>query len=160
MKYFDLFDVEKDKLDLLLAENKLVCEFRANAYPITLTISPDASPEGQMELFAVSEDGATSPDARLILTFPIGEIGMKITGRLVLTDSLLNKIKTSAKKLHKAYVEAFFADRIADVTKRIDDALSAPPITVVPDAVVDADDYDFGQFFDDSDVEDDGDEMP
>lgn len=159
MKYFDLFDAEKNKLDLLLAENNLVCEFRARTYPITLTISPDASPEGQMELFAVSEDGATSPDARLILTFPIGEIGMKITGRLVLTDSLLNKIKSSAKKLHKAYVEAFFADRIADVSKRIDDALSAPPINVVPDAVTEAAEYDFGQFFDD-DIEDDDDGTP
>lgn len=157
MKYFDLFDAEKNKLDLLLAENNLVCEFRAKTYPITLTISPDASPEGQMELFAVSEDGATSPDARLTMTFPVGEIGMRIVGRLVLTDSLLNKIKTSAKKLHKAYVEGFFADRMTSVGN------IAEPEPKLPDAVVDADEYDFDQFFDDDiedNIEDDGDDLP
>lgn len=154
MRYFDLFDAEKDKLDLLLAENKLVCEFRANAYPITLTISPDASLEGQMELFAVADDnGATSPDARLILTFPIGEIGMKNNGRLVLTDSLMNKIKTSAKKVHKAYVEGFFADRVTSAGNVV------APKPKLPDAVIDSEEYDFDQFFDD-DIEDDGDDMP
>ena len=111
MNYFEDFTAYDNKLGELLTGVNLIHKFDTSHYPITMTIYPDVSPAAQMEMFATSDDGATSRDARLIFSFPVGEIGVKMIGRLVLSDDLLNKIKGIAKKMHKAYLEGFFAER-------------------------------------------------
>lgn len=152
MNYYDGYYSELLKLEKLLAEEQMVCTFHNSSYPIMLTISPDASPEAQMELFALADDGATSRDARLTFTFPVGEIGMKISGRLIIPEALLNKIKGAAKKIHKAYLEGFFAERMSKPTEA-----KAPAPDVDDDAFFEDDEdvstSDFADFFEDDDDE-------
>lgn len=111
MNYMINFTEISNRLDEVLAENKLVYSFRTDRYPIALIISPDASPDAQLALYEVSdENSTTSSDARLIFTFPVGGIGVKIQGRLVMSDALMSKVKGLAKKMHIAYLEAYFAN--------------------------------------------------
>ena len=158
MNYFDNYHSELLKLEKLLAEERMVCTFHNTSYPIMLTISPDASPEAQMELFALADDGATSRDARLTFTFPVGEIGMKISGRFIIPEALLNKIKGAAKKIHKAYLEGFFAERMSKQSKPKEDTASPAPDDLAPDVVdaeIDEDisTSDFADFFEDDEDE-------
>ena len=107
--YFTDFNVIDDKLVKLLNEHQLVRSFNTDTYPITLTISPDISPEAQMTMYSVAEDGASSRDSKLIFSFPVGDIGVKVSGRLVITDKLLGKIKGLGKTLHYLFLQAHFA---------------------------------------------------
>lgn len=168
MKFYDVYASELLKLEKLLAEERMVCTFHDSSYPISLTISPDASPEAQMELFALADDGATSRDARLTFTFPVGDIGMKISGRLIIPEALLNKIKGAAKKIHKAYLEGFFAERMSkpkEETASPDPDAPAPEVPTLPapdvvdaeiidaEIVEDVSTSDFADFFEDDDDE-------
>lgn len=109
MDYFKDFNTQMNKLNDLLAENNLICKFNANSYPMTLTISQDQSLEAQMELYSVEENGVSSKDAKLVLTFPVAEIGVRIYGRFIITDSLMTKIKGHGKKLRDLYLQSYFA---------------------------------------------------
>ena len=112
MDYFKDFNTQMNKLNDLLAENNLICKFNANSYPMTLTISQDQSLEAQMELYSVEENGVSSKDAKLVLTFPVSEIGVRIYGRFIITDSLMTKIKGHGKKLRDLYLQSYFAMRM------------------------------------------------
>ena len=109
MNRFDLFNAQLAKFQSLLAENKLAGEFRTNEYPISLVVTPEQTDEAQMEMFATETDGTSSKDAKLVLTFPITGIGVNFYGKFILTDDLLNKIKSHGKKLRDLYLQAFFA---------------------------------------------------
>ena len=150
MKCYEVYEAELRKLEQLLADNDMVCTFHGSSYPAMLTISPDTSPEAQMSLFTVSDDGATSRDARLTFTFPVGEIGMKIAGRLIISDALMNKIKGAAKKIHKAYVEGFFAYRMVNAPTQPKPVAAAEPAGTIVDDVSTSD---FADFFEDDEDE-------
>lgn len=106
--YFSDFNAVDNKLVELLEDNQLIRRFNTDRYPITLTISPNVSPEAQMVMYA-AEDGAFSRDARLTLSFPVGEIGVKVIGDLSISDALLNKIKGFAKKMHYLWLQGEYA---------------------------------------------------
>lgn len=108
-KYFTDFNSVDSKLVELLEDNQLIRKFNTDAYPITLTITPNVSPEAQMAMYSMAEYGASSRDAKLVLSFPVGEIGLRIVGRLIISDALMNKIKGLAKKMHYLYLQAQFA---------------------------------------------------
>lgn len=109
-KYFSDYDAVSAKLDELLAANNLIGKFNHN-YPITLTVTPDTSPEAQMEMFDTGTDGASSRDAKLVISFPVGDIGLRVFGRLIISDALMGKIKGFAKKMHYLYLQADYAAR-------------------------------------------------
>ncbi len=109
MNRFDLFNKQLTKFQSLLAENELAGEFKTQSYPISLVITQEQRDEAQMEMFETESDGVSSKDAKLVLTFPLEGIGVHIYGRLVLTDDLLNKIKSHGKKLRDLYLQGFFA---------------------------------------------------
>ena len=109
MNGFDLFNAQLAKFQSLLAENELAGEFKTQRYPISLVITQEQSDEGQMEMFETESDGVSSKDAKLVLTFPLEGIGVHVYGRLVLTDALMNKIKSHGKKLRDLYLQGFFA---------------------------------------------------
>ncbi len=136
MNYLEDFMDYDHKLGELLAGVNLIHKFDASNYPITMTIYPDVSPAAQMMMFATGDDGATSRDARLMFSFPVGEIGVKMIGRLVLSDDLLNKIKGIAKKMHKAYLEGFFAEQHQLMTNTVTTEPEDEPV-------------DFSEFLDD-----------
>lgn len=109
MNRFDSFNAQLGKFQSFLAENELVGEFKTTNYPISLSISQEQTEQGQIEMFDTETDGVSSKDAKLVLTFPIEGIGVHIYGRLVITDALMNKIKSHGKKLRDLYLQGFFA---------------------------------------------------
>lgn len=144
--YANVAQIE-NKLAETLAENNLVHTFRTRSYPVVLTISQDASPEAQVALFESSDGSVSSRDAKLRLIFELDGLKIQTDSRLVISDALMNKIKGLAKKLHYAYVQAFFADRIG-VVEAVSDAPSEPDESEedgdqAPDA--------FSEFFDEAD---------
>lgn len=112
MGYFDKFDAQEAKLENTLADKHLLHEFDATRYPMTLTITQNQAPDEQMALYDESSDGVSSQDAMLVLTFPVGEIGVRVYGRLIIPDTLLSKIKNIGKKMRDLYLQADYARRM------------------------------------------------
>lgn len=111
MSYFTKYAEQEEKLDALLAKNELLYDFNTQSYPITLTVYPDTTPDAQMAMFGKSTDGVSSQDARLVFQFFVGEIGVRVYGRLVISDELMDKIKNQAKKMRDLWLQADFAAR-------------------------------------------------
>ena len=120
MNYFKDYNETKEKLDNLIADFGLVASWRTETDPIRLILSPDASPEAQMSLLSV-DDGrsATTPNARLCLTFELDNINVQIEGRLNLPQSVMNKIMCYAKKMHHFWLHGHFAASMARSDHRI-----------------------------------------
>ena len=117
MDYFKEYNAQLGKLDALLAENNLVGKFNTNSYPMALTVSQDQSLEAQTALYEMCENGVSSRDAKLILTFPVAEIGVRVYGRFVISDALMNKIKTHGKKLRDLFLQCDFAMRMSNTER-------------------------------------------
>ena len=66
-----------------------------------------------MQLFETSTDGVSSQDAKLVLQFLVGEIVVRVYGRLIISDALMGKIKNQAKKMRDLWLQANFAERMA-----------------------------------------------
>lgn len=113
MNYFKEFETISGKLNELLAENMLTYKFSTAAFPITLTISPDASMDAQMTMYEQSDDGMSSQDAKLVYSFKVNEIAVRVYGRLIITETLMNKIKSLAKKMHYVWLQCYFAESIS-----------------------------------------------
>lgn len=112
MGYFDKFDAQETKLGNILEDKNLLHKFNTGAYPMTLTISQNQDPSAQMELYSNDTDGVSSKDAKLVLTFPVGEIGVRVYGRLIIPDQLLNKIKNCGKKMRDLWLQGDYARRM------------------------------------------------
>lgn len=146
MYFFDKFDAQDAKLAELLANNNLLHKFSTDSYPMTLTISRDISPEAQIAMFEQDSGDVSSADSKLVFSFPVGEIGVRVYGRLVISDDLMNKIKGHAKKMRDLYLQAVYAARAEkarlyahdDVSHNVTDAEPAGPT-----------DTDFQEFFED-----------
>ena len=144
MNYFKEFEAVASKLNELLAENMLTYKFSTAAFPITLTIMPDASMDAQMTMYEQSDDGVSSNDARLVYSFKVNEIAVRVYGRLIITEALMSKIKGLAKKMHYVWLQCYFAESIStDTTKG----------TVVADEDAEATEPedDFSGFYEDED---------
>lgn len=107
--YFGPFNSVDSKLVELLDEHQMIRKFKTDTYPITLVITQNVSPEAQMALFDTAKDGASSRDAKLVFSFHVDELGVKVSGRLVMSDALMNKIKGMAKKMHYLYLQGEYA---------------------------------------------------
>lgn len=100
----------EDKLGKTLADNNLLFLFKTDRYPITLTVSQDRDVGAQMEIYSNADGNVSSADAVLRLIFKQDALEIQTNSRLVIPDDLLTKIKSLGKKLHYAYLQAFFAD--------------------------------------------------
>lgn len=112
MGYFDKFDAQETKLENILEDKFLLHKFRTDTYPMTLTITQNQTPDAQMALYEQEDDGVSSQDARLVLTFPVGEIGVRVYGRLIIPDTLLSKIKNCGKKMRDLWLQGDYARRM------------------------------------------------
>ncbi len=148
MDYFKEFNSQKNKLDTLLSENYLIGKFNTNTYPMSLSISQDQSMDAQIALYENEDQGVSSKDAKIVLTFPIAEIGIRIYGRLIISDALMNKIKTHGKKLRDLYLQCEYAERMQNRE-------SEEPSDLSQNCSADADIGDFDKFFDNESVESD-----
>ena len=146
MKAFDTFHTLENKLTNLLFTNNLVHKLHFDRYPLVLVIHPDQDIEAQMEMVA-SDGGGSSPDASLAFSIDAEGLRMKINGRLLIEESLMNKIKNLVKKMVAAYLFGAYAERFtkngddigysgkpddedADETNDEDDL---PPVDDIPD---------------------------
>lgn len=110
--YFSEFEVQQAKLEALLDDNNLLHEFATDAYPITLTIRPNVVPDAQMAMYAQATDGMSSRDAKLVFQFLVGEINVRVYGRLIISDALMSKIKGQAKKMLLLWLQGDHAARM------------------------------------------------
>ena len=149
MDYFYDFKVQDNKLANILDENGLLHRFYTDRYPMQLVILQDLSLDAQMTMVAESEDGISSRDAKLVLTFPVGEIGVRTYGRLILSETLLGKIKNLGKKMRDLYLQAYFASLMEakcenPTQAELDDCLTDEAAEEIES------DSDFAEFFDDA----------
>ena len=129
----------EDKLAELLAENNLLHVTDKNRYPITLTVTQNQASDAQMEIWANADGSTSSQDSVLRFVFYLDGMEIQTLNRLSLPDTLMSKIKGLAKKIHAAYVHAYFAATVATVRPAVCD-----------DADGDTeDDDDFDGFYDD-----------
>lgn len=110
MKAYSEFNNLSSKLDELLEKQYMTYDFDASSYPIVLTIRPNTSQDAQMELYTQDRE-TCSVDAALKYRFRIDGINVKIVGRLLLSDAVMNKIKNLAKKMVAAYLFGHFAEQ-------------------------------------------------
>lgn len=117
MGYFDKFDAQETKLENILEDKCLLHKFRTDTYPMSLTITQNQDPEAQMEMYSNETDGVSSKDAKLVLLFPVGEIIVRMYGRLIIPDTLLNKIKNCGKKMRDLWLQGDYARRMEGWSK-------------------------------------------
>ena len=109
MKAYAEFNNLSSKMDELCDKQLMTYDFDRSGYPIVLTIRPQKSEGAQMEMY--SQDRETcSADATLKYRFYTDGIEVKITGRLLLPDDIMNKFKSLAKKMVAAYLFGYFAE--------------------------------------------------
>ena len=120
--YFEKFEAQEQKLENILEDKCMLHKFRTDTYPMTLTISQNQTPDAQMDLYNQQEDGVSSQDAKLVLTFLVGEIGVRVYGsRLIIPDTLLSKIKNCGKKMRDLWLQGDYARRMEAFNKQPDD---------------------------------------
>lgn len=112
MGYFDKFDAQETKLENILEDKFLLHKFCTDTYPMTLTVTQNQTLDAQMAIYEQEAEGVSSQDAKLIITFPVGEIGVRVYGRFIIPDTLLSKIKNCGKKMRDLWLQADHAARM------------------------------------------------
>lgn len=107
MQYFIYVEDVERNLTRTLEEEGLTYTFRTGNYPIILSISPKKDTVSQMGLFA--DEDASSADAEMRFIFLLEGISIRTDNRLIMSDKFMTKVKNLAKKLHYAYLQAYFA---------------------------------------------------
>lgn len=121
MDYFITTRTLEDKLAEMLAEKNLLHVMDKSRYPITLTVTQNQAPDAQMELFDTTDGRRSSQDSVLRLVFEQDCLEIQTNSRLVIDDKFMNKIKNQAKKIHAAYLHAFFAQNVASMRLNMPD---------------------------------------
>ena len=113
MSEISKYEAYKKKLDGVCDENNLVAIFKRDRYPITLTIKPLTGLDEQMSMLEnVEENGYTSPDAAIVLTFKDGVLTYKTSQTFTIGDALFSKIKNLFKNMYYTWLQYFFRDLI------------------------------------------------
>lgn len=113
MNFYSAMNDLMGKLEGTLIDENLVCSLHTSSYPITLTVSRNASPEAQMELYSVADGDVSSNGAKLRFIFKLNELEIRTDERFVISDAFMSKIKGLAKKIHHAFLEGYFAQHIS-----------------------------------------------
>lgn len=102
------YEVYRKKLQGICDENNLVYRFRADKYPIMLTVQTTGSLDGQMTMLErAEEDGYRSPDAQLVFAYKGGDLVYKISETFTIGDALFNKLKNLFKNMHTLWLQFF-----------------------------------------------------
>ena len=94
------YNAMREKLDNTLEANGLIGTFVTGASPIMLTVTPNVVDVGQVSLLPEVDDDKSSLDAKLSFVFKEGDVTITTDEKLVIAESLMNKIKNIAKKMH------------------------------------------------------------
>lgn len=120
------YNAMKDKLDNTLEANGLIGTFVTDENPIMLTVKPNTVDAGQTSMFPEGEENKSSLDAKLSFIFQDGDVIITTDEKLVISESLMNKLKNIAKKMHYLYLQAAFESFIngessEDFTEQFED---------------------------------------
>ena len=137
----------EDKLTETLAEKNLLYVLDHSRYPITLTVTQNQTADAQMEIWANANGSTSAQDSALRFIFHLEGLEINTSSRFVISDAFMNKIKGLAKKIHAAYVHAYFAGTV-DQMKSYMTGIRRE------DMEADAADEKFGGFYDDDDEDD------
>ncbi len=151
MNYYKNLNALEDKLTATLNDEGLVFSLDTSKYPITLTVSHNASPAAQMEFFSTG-DSVSSTDAMLQFIFKLDALEIRVDNRFIISDALMSKIKGQAKKIHHAFLEGFFAEQINYKSSKVE------PAVMLYDAPAPDDPDEFADFFDDPEDADEDDQ--
>ena len=146
MNYFVIAKELEEKLADILADRKLLHTLDTKHYPITLTITQNQTPDAQMELLCMNDGSRSSQDSILRFVFDLEGLDVHTHNRFVVDDAFMTKIKGMAKKIHYAYLQAYFADTIELVNSGL--LRTDEPTNVEPD-----DAEAFEGFYDDEETE-------
>ena len=116
MNYYKNVRLIEDKLSEVLEPEKMVFSASNSKYPYILSISQDRSTEAQMEIYAMSDGKTSSYDAAIRFIFELDGLVIRTDSRVIVSDSFMNKINGLAKKLHYAWLQAYYAEHTADAT--------------------------------------------
>lgn len=161
--YYTGVRILEDKLAEVLAENSLLHVMDKNKYPITLTVTQNQAPDVQMALYDTTDASMSSQDSVLRFIFKLEGLEIQTNSRLVIDEKLMNKIKGHAKKIHAAYVHAFFATNISSFRTNADDDLEADEDEDLDDELDDDEDKEqpgnrFDDFYGDPEYDPDAEE--
>ena len=115
MDYYKNASKIEEKLAEALTDENMILRTSSAKYPYTLNIVQDQSPGGQMMLYATSEGDTSSRDAAIRFIFNLDGLVIRTDSRVIVSDAFMNKIKGLAKKLHYAWLQAFYAEHTAEV---------------------------------------------
>lgn len=121
MDYFINARTLGDKLASILADKSLLHVLETNRYPITLTIRQNQAPDAQMALYDTSDSTVSSQDSVIQFIFNLDGLKVQTDSRVIIEDAFLSKIKGLAKKIHYAYLQAYFANTVAALPQTDED---------------------------------------
>ena len=110
------FVATSEKLYDVLNAYNLIFVFKEREYPIELTIMPDPAVAAQLSMLE-TDTGISSDDARISFIFADGEITVRTSGRLYMSDALMSKVKGLGKKMHTYFLQAYFREHNQCVTE-------------------------------------------
>lgn len=107
------FENMRAKLENLADSHNLLYMWNPDGKYITLTVMPQATEADQTSFIKETDDGKSSSDAVLCIIFKDGDITISTTGKLFITEALINKFKNIAKKMHYLYLQIMREELLA-----------------------------------------------
>jgi ribosomal protein S25 len=96
------------KLGNICDENVLTYRFNREKYPISLTISPNSSPAGQLTMLGMEQDtGFISPEASIVFKFVDGALKICTSETFNISEALFSKLKNMFIKMHGYWLQHF-----------------------------------------------------
>lgn len=105
------FGLLHDKIIEVCKENKLEFAFECSKFPVIVKITPNLVHRDQMRLdLKELEESSNFVNGEIRLAFG-EELTLTILNDFKIEDSLLNRIKNMAKKLHYIYLQIYFKNK-------------------------------------------------
>lgn len=105
-----LYEKEIQKANELAASCKLLNEWDTMQRDVTLTIRPDI--DDQTSFFGDERDDTDFQDALIRFIFRDGDLFIETDGKLELSDSVINKFKGIAKRMHYLFLQLYREEHI------------------------------------------------
>ena len=100
------FEELQRKIEKICRENSLMCKF-VNGDPIRQVIWPDMSMEGQLSMLD-EPAGHTGHGSVLTILLADADVTYKVSGGFVVSQQLLGRLLSNARKLHYMYLWTFY----------------------------------------------------
>ena len=107
------------KFRKLVTENGFDLDINTQSKDITMTIRNPIDAVEQTSFIDVEED-KSSYDASISFVFKDGEVLLNTTGKLYISESLVNKLKNQAKNLHYPYLWEYREERMESSNRLIE----------------------------------------